>query len=65
MAIVIELVIGGGRLISFGPVSLRMILFILALIVTLAHILKGKQIESDYIKLIIAFTGMLGIGSLI
>jgi hypothetical protein len=65
MAIVIELVIGGGRLISFGPVSLRMILFILALIVTLAHILKGKQIEADYIKLIIAFTGMLGIGSLI
>jgi hypothetical protein len=62
LIIVIELVLGGGRLISFGTVSLRMILFALAMPLTLFHLWKGHRIEKRNIVLLFVFTGMLGVG---
>jgi len=60
--ILIELVIGGGRLINFGMVSLRMVLFSLALLISIVHVLRGEQIEKKYRWLLLIFTIMLAIG---
>ena len=64
-AITIELVVGGGRLVSWGPVSLRMIFFVIALIITALHILQGVRIKPLHLKLLFAFTAMLAIGLVI
>lgn len=45
---------GGGRLISFGPVSLRMVLFAAALIFTLIALFSGEKISKEY-KILLAF----------
>jgi hypothetical protein len=53
---------GGGRLMAIGPVSLRMILFVLALIFTIACLLRGEKIPTEYKVLLIFFTITLTIG---
>ena len=53
---------GGGRLTAIGPISLRMILFSAAMVVTLIHIAKGAQIDKKYLNLMGLFTMMLIIG---
>jgi hypothetical protein len=55
---------GGGRLLAIGPVSLRMFLFGLAMIVTLVHLFFEQRIPSDYKRLVMAFFIMLSIGLL-
>jgi hypothetical protein len=62
IAILAELILGGGRLISLGPVSLRMVLFSLAIICTVIHLWNGGRIEKKYTKLLLVFTFMLVIG---
>ncbi|PZR20282.1 MAG: hypothetical protein DI539_11250 [Flavobacterium psychrophilum] len=55
-ALVAELALGGGgRLTAFGPISLRMILFSLALLTTLFHLVKGEKIPPDYTRLLLFF----------
>ena len=57
IVLVAELVLGGGgRLTTYGPISLRMILFSLALITTAIHFVKGRRISSDYVQLLIFFS---------
>jgi len=56
---------GGGRLIAFGPVSLRMILFTLALLVSVFYFVSGKKIPKDYIYLLIFFSIVSLVGILI
>lgn len=64
--LIIELVLaGGGRIVSFGPVSLRMILFSAAMIITAIHIIKGSRIEKRYVYLQMCFTAMLAAGIII
>jgi hypothetical protein len=55
--IVTELALGGGgRLIAFGPISLRMVLFALAILLSGWHFVKEKYIPSDYLVLLLMFT---------
>jgi len=62
--ILIELVLGGGgRLIAVGPISLRMVLFLLAIIITGLHLLKGNKVNTKHVYLLFVFTGMLAIGT--
>ena len=63
LIVVLELILGGGRLISFGPVSLRMILFSLSIGVSLLLIIKGERIPVKYSYLIMVYTLMLLAGS--
>jgi hypothetical protein len=51
-----ELVLGGGgRLTAFGPISLRMGLFSMALLLTAVHIFVGEKIPIWYQKLLVIF----------
>ena len=66
LIIVAELVLGGGgRLVSLGPVSLRMMLFAMAMILTGVHFLKGRKLDRGYLTLLLVFTTMILIGSFI
>src|SRR5690349_18806984 len=62
----VELVLGGGgRLVAFGPVSLRMILFSMAMVVTLLHLANGARLDTKYLRLLIIFTSTLVVGALV
>lgn len=62
-AILFELMLGGGgRLINWGPVSLRMILFVIAFIVVCIQILRRKKLPRDYWLLCLLFACLLLIG---
>ena len=39
---------GGGRLTAWGPISLRMILFGMALLTTFILLLRGQKISKEY-----------------
>jgi hypothetical protein len=53
---------GGGRLLAFGPVTLRMVLFGCALIVTVAGLYYGEKIGKGYVKLLVAFCIVMALG---
>src|SRR6478736_9015664 len=55
---------GGGRLTAFGPLSLRMILFGLALTSTAFFLFQGNRLPKEYWRFLVAFSLMLSIGSL-
>src|SRR5882672_10516475 len=57
-----ELCLGGGRLISWGPVSLRMVLFAIAMIITVISFARGRRISRDYQILVYLFLFMICIG---
>ncbi len=62
----IELVLGGGgRLIAWGPISARMVLYLAAMIVTAFAWLRGAHLPRIYNALIGIFAGMLLIGIVI
>jgi hypothetical protein len=66
IALFAELMLGGGgRLVAFGPVSLRMILFSLALLLTAVHIIAGEKIPTSYRKLLIIFATLTTVGLVI
>lgn len=46
---------GGGRLIAFGPISLRMILFTLAMLVTAIEFFRGNKLPRELARFVIAF----------
>jgi len=56
---------GGGRLTAIGPISLRMILFALALATAAIHFIKGKRIASDYAGLLLFFSIVAAVGLLL
>jgi hypothetical protein len=63
--VIIELAIGGGgRLTAFGPVTLRMALFGLAITTSIIYFVKGKRIKKEYAILILAFILLSVIGLL-
>ena len=64
--LLIELFLGGGgRLTAIGPISLRMILFSAAIVVTIIHVVRGTRIDSKYVQLVGLFTIMLIFGVVI
>lgn len=65
-AILFELMLGGGgRLTALGPISLRMILFAAALVLTVFYFLTGKKLTRDYTTLLAFFSSVLGLGLVI
>jgi len=65
IVILFELMLGGGgRLTSYGSVSLRMILFGIAILVTCIHVLRGEKISKEYWLITILFAIVLAIGFL-
>lgn len=51
-----ELIVGGGgRLIAFGPVSLRMILFAFAMIITIIEFARGKRMPVEFNRFLLLF----------
>ena len=63
IVVLFELMLGGGgRLINWGPVSLRMILFVIAFSVVCIQILRRKKLPQDYWLLSILFACLLIIG---
>ena len=57
---VLELILGGGgRLTAVGPVSLRMVLFGLAIICTIVHVVRGRRIPRSLLMLTIIFSAAL------
>jgi len=64
--LIIEIAIGGGgRLTAIGPVSLRMILFVLALLISAFYFIRGRKIPADYTSLLVFFSIASIIGILI
>jgi hypothetical protein len=53
---------GGGRLTVFNGITLRMILFALAILFSMVHFLQGKKIKKEYIILIAGFIVLSVIG---
>jgi hypothetical protein len=63
IAVIAELAIGGGgRIFAIGPVSLRMVLFAAAMVVTGIHLLRGEKIADDYRNLLFAFVFLVAGG---
>lgn len=60
-----ELILGGGgRLVSFGPVSIRMILFALVQLTLIANVVRGKwSWKVPYWQFILVFFGITGISA--
>jgi hypothetical protein len=59
----LELILGGGgRITAVGPVSLRMVLFGLAMIATAIHFLRGDRLPPHYRILCMLFAAMLAVG---
>jgi len=53
---------GGGRFTAVGPVSLRMILFSMALVVGTVQFIKGKSFPFEIGRWMIGFVFMISIG---
>lgn len=63
--ILFELLLGGGgRLIAFGPLSLRMILFGMAMVCSMLFFFKGRTLPKKYLRFLLLFTLMLCLGLL-
>lgn len=63
LIIITELCLGGGgRLTALGPVSLRMVLFCVAIVLTALLLLKGKSIDRGYWEILGAYILMILIG---
>jgi hypothetical protein len=56
---------GGGRFTSIGPVSLRMILFSIALLMSVLLLIKKKSLPSEIWKLMVGFVVMITIGIIV
>ncbi len=56
---------GGGRLTAVGPVSLRMILFGLAMALTVLMLIKNKTIKPLYWKILVIFFLVILVGGII
>lgn len=56
---------GGGRLFSFGPVTLRMILFAAAMLITFVFLLQGRKISNESKEILIFFLITIGIGIIV
>src|SRR5438045_3189168 len=64
--IVLEICLGGGgRLTAFGPLSLRMVLFAFAVILSIILLMKGRSISRKYWKLELLFLLMISTGVLV
>lgn len=60
IVLIAELVIGGGgRLTSIGPVSLRMVLFAAAMILTAIYFLRGRQLPKTFTIFFVGFVSSL------
>ncbi|MFZ6001665.1 MAG: O-antigen ligase family protein [Bacteroidota bacterium] len=58
--LVAELTVGGGgRLIAWGPITLRMALFGCALLLTVVHLTKGESLPRALRQLLILFVGVI------
>lgn len=65
-AILGELILGGGgRPIAFGPVSLRMVLFSIAMIITIVEFLRGKRMSQQLTIFLVLFVLSLVLALLI
>jgi hypothetical protein len=63
IVLLVELTLGGGgRFTALGPVSFRMILFVMAMAVTGVYIWKGERLPNDYKYLLIGFVVMMALG---
>jgi hypothetical protein len=63
LILISELIIGGGgRLVAFGPITLRMILFAIALIFTGVYFLQGRRMSTTITMFFITFLAMLCVG---
>ena len=63
VAVVSEICLGGGgRLTAWGFVSLRMVLFCLAMMVTAILLIRGERMPREYRFLVLLFIGISGIG---
>lgn len=56
---------GGGHLIDLGTVSIRMVLFAAAMVVTVVYFLYGRRIPKDYMILTLGLPVILGVGAVI
>jgi len=66
LLILVELCLGGGgRFTAIGPVSLRMILFSMALAMSVPLLINKKSIPSEIWKLIIGFVCMILIATMV
>jgi hypothetical protein len=64
--VIVELAIGGGgRLMGIGPVTLRMILFGLAVCTSIIYFIKGRKINKEYLILIFSFVILSMVGLLL
>lgn len=55
---------GGGRLTAYGPVSLRMVLFGVAMVLTAIHLLQGKRMPREFVVMI-ALAGVMLLTSVV
>jgi hypothetical protein len=63
---VLELILGGGgRLAAVGPVSLRMVLYGLAIICTVVHFERGRRIPRSLLMLMIIFSASLALAVIV
>jgi hypothetical protein len=66
MLLIGELILGGGgRLIAFGPVSLRMILFTVAIVLSLIFFIRGRRMPSQLTFFLVGFMTVLAVGLII
>lgn len=64
--LIAELIIGGGgRLISFGPISLRMILFAFAISISVIYFVRGRRISKELTIFLTLFVSCLGVALLL
>ncbi|MFD0939085.1 hypothetical protein [Pedobacter boryungensis] len=64
--ILFELVIGGGgHFMELGPLTARMLFFIFAIFLSLSYLAYKKRIKKDIIYIILSFTLILFIGTLV
>jgi hypothetical protein len=56
---------GGGRLFVAGPITLRMLLFGIAMMLTLYYVARGRKLSDETWQLLIFFTMMIGIGMIV
>ena len=56
---------GGGRLTALGPVSLRMVLFGLAIGLSIIHLVKGRMISMYYWRIIALFLVTVLVGGIV
>jgi hypothetical protein len=66
LLILVELCLGGGgRFTAIGPVSLRMILFSMALVMSIPLLINKKSVPAEIWKLIIGFACMILVGTIV